>query len=188
MNTLTVASFDIGKKNFAMMIETFDCSILTLENNIENICRNGKIIYADNVSIQDSKKNYLFEYLFKFMISKIYLWKQCNIFIIEKQVKFNPTALQISHHLEAFIKTTFPFQKTIMFSSKHKTLTFDKVFEKKRDRKSWTVEKTFEILNKRKDVSSISLIESFNKKDDICDCFCQLQAFKFLISTKKIKL
>lgn len=114
MNTIYIASFDIGKKNFAFTIEKINLSLL---NNIKNIPKDlrydknniatpefnqilddlykvGEVILVENLDLTyDCQKS-------KYLDPKIYInmydkleeyreyWDKCDVFIIEQQMSF----------------------------------------------------------------------------------------------------
>ena len=115
MNMTRIASFDIGKKNFAFYIEEFDSSSITQLNNIPNkkdrynddgtptdefkpvidtICSNGKVILYENVDLTKNVENNDIinpEYYYN-MINVLdkfsEYWDTCDKIIIEKQMAF----------------------------------------------------------------------------------------------------
>jgi hypothetical protein len=206
-----IASFDIGKVNFAFCIEKCLPSDIVNENSINEMCSKGTIVTVDNVRLVSFPKNnvvrrfgtrkgtsyrpsgrYCFESLLEFLEKRKSLWNKCHMFVIEKQMKQNPESLKISYHLEAYFKTCYgTFKEVVLFPSYHKT----QVFEEKEDgkykklsyskRKKACVKKALEILESRQDQETICKLEKSKKKDDMCDVICQLQAFKWLVLHQK---
>lgn len=115
MSVIHVASFDIGKKNFAFYIEEFDTSLFNeLENIpdhksrynidgtptdefkpiIDRICINGKVILYKNVDLTKNVENNTIinpEYYYNMtdVLDEFSdYWDKCQKIIIEKQMAF----------------------------------------------------------------------------------------------------
>ena len=132
-----VASFDIGKKNFAFYIEEIDINeILNLpkidknkrynlngtitdefKENLNKIYLNGKNILFENLDITKNcqKKSYLELEMFYNMTEMLDLyedfWKQCDIFLIEQQMSFgknrNTMALKLGQHCQSYFSIKY---------------------------------------------------------------------------------
>lgn len=182
--SITIASFDIGKNNFAFCVEKID--ITKPCNSVDDIVRCGELILHKNVdlttdcpkvkwlhpSIYINMNNLLLEY-------KKY-WDECAFIIIEQQKRQNYMACRLAQHCYSFFLYHYSTFKTVIeYGAKHKTRVFGApVFKKKNDRKKWAVQKTLEIMDMRKDTCTIQRIKSSKKKDDLSDVVVQLQAFK----------
>ena len=109
-----VASFDIGKKNFAFYIEEFDKAELmklpripnsnrynadgtttpSFTNIVKKVCLNGKKILFENTDLTDGckKGSYLdpetFHNMTDLLDQYVEYWDQCDAFVIEKQMSF----------------------------------------------------------------------------------------------------
>jgi hypothetical protein len=141
-----IASFDIGKVNFAFCIER--CSMKDLPkkgDTIEEMCSKGTIEVIDNVRLVSFPKNvvtrrrgprkgtsykpsgrYTFESLLSFLEQRKALWNKCHIFVIEQQMSQNKEGIKISYHLEAYFKTCYgTFKEVVFFPSYHKTQVFE---------------------------------------------------------------
>lgn len=142
-----IASFDIGKVNFAYCIEK--CSLKDIkrrtETTIDEMCSKGKIEIIDNVRLVSFPKNivtrrrgprkgttykpsgkYTFESLLLFLEERKTFWNKCHIFVIEQQMSQNKEGLKISYHLEAYFKTCYgTFKEVVLFPSYHKTQVFE---------------------------------------------------------------
>lgn len=115
MSVIHVASFDIGKKNFAFYIEEYDTSLFEEIENIpdkksrynidgtptddfkpvlENICVNGKVILYKNIDLTENVENNNIinpEYYYNMsdVLDKFSdYWDKCDKIIIEKQMAF----------------------------------------------------------------------------------------------------
>ncbi len=127
-NVILMASFDIGKKNFAFCIEEVDLSILknlksikaeekyeedhtpteSMKETLDSIYKSGKIIlHKNNDLTKGLEEGKYFDYELCYNMTKVLdehlkLWNKCSIFIIEEQMafrgKFNPMALKLGQH------------------------------------------------------------------------------------------
>jgi hypothetical protein len=115
METIRIASFDPGKKNFAFYIEEFDekeleCVHAPATKNerycangeltpvfkeiVNNVCRNGRTIMFKNTDLTLNCKTHSYledEYLHNLtdlLDSYISEWDKCSAIIIEKQMSF----------------------------------------------------------------------------------------------------
>jgi len=115
MPVIHIASFDIGKKNFAFYIEEFDTSLFNEIKNIpeqkfrynidgtltdefkpvlDNICTNGKVILYKNVDLTENVENNSIinpEYYYNMtdVLNEFSeYWDKCDKIIIEKQMAF----------------------------------------------------------------------------------------------------
>jgi hypothetical protein len=123
-----IASFDIGKKNFAFYIEEFDKSeIMKLpriqlskrynsdgtttpdfEKIVKKVCMNGKSIIFQNSDLTEGckKSSYLdpetYHNMTDLLDRYVDYWDQCDAFVIEKQMSFgkrhNTMALKLGQH------------------------------------------------------------------------------------------
>ena len=128
VNKIIITSFDIGKKNFAFVIEEIDLDKLKFVQNIpKNIRYNsdglstsifnktlsslyqcGKVLLFRNLDLTGdcNKKAYLDPKIFFNMNTELdkykKYWDKCSIFIIEKQMAFkgkrNTMALKLGQH------------------------------------------------------------------------------------------
>lgn len=113
--------------------------------------------------------------------------------IMEKQLKTNPNAQTIEHHVHAYFIHRYGTNKEIEnFESRHKTRVLccpkkvmknDKLTKiDKSYRKKWTTDKVMNIMLDRKDNSMFDYIFKKNKSkaDDLSDTICQAIAFILL--------
>lgn len=171
---MKIASFDVGQKNFAFCVEELD-------EGKEITLLNGTI---QRLMVQDITTNnkYDIDSFLNFLNNQE--WSDCDVFIIENQLKPNIKSLKVAFHLEAYLRIHFPAKKLILFSSRYKTKVFgfkDLSYSK---RKTFTINKALEILALRKDTASLLYIKNLSKKDDVCDAICQLQAYKLIFLNK----
>lgn len=139
-----IASFDIGKKNFAFCIEKCDHNELYGLNPIRKtiryvsdgscsndmievlnkVCINGEIILIKNVDLTTNCKQVkTFDQRILINLTRVLTdyrkyWDMCQIFIIEQQMCFgkkrNPTALRIAQHCYSFFIIQYASFKTII--------------------------------------------------------------------------
>lgn len=139
-----IASFDIGKKNFAFYIEEFDKSeILKLpkltnakrynadgtttsvfSKIVEQVCSNGKCILFQNSDLTDGckKNSYLdpetYHNMTDLLDQYVDYWDQCDAFVIEKQMSFgkrhNTMALKLGQHCWSYFAFKYSRFKEIV--------------------------------------------------------------------------
>jgi hypothetical protein len=139
-----IASFDIGKKNFAFYIEEFDKSeILKLpkltnakrynadgtttsvfSKIVEHVCSNGKCILFQNSDLTDGckKNSYLdpetYHNMTDLLDQYVDYWDQCDAFVIEKQMSFgkrhNTMALKLGQHCWSYFAFKYSRFKEIV--------------------------------------------------------------------------
>ena len=141
---INIASFDIGKNNFAFLIEEIDISLLetivniplsqrynidssptvAFKNILDNVCNNGKIILYKNTNITSgcSKNNYVEQRLFFNMQclldEYVSYFDKCSIIIIEKQMAFgkiiNTMALKLGQNCMSYFIFKYGMFKQII--------------------------------------------------------------------------
>lgn len=195
--SIWIASFDIGKKNFAFCIEEVNENIkidkrISENEKLEQTCMNGKIILLKNIdlTINTDKNKYLdpiiFVNMYKTLTEYKAYWDKCSTIIVEQQMGFgknrNPMALKLGQHCYSFFIFNYAtFKNIIEFPAYHKTKVFIQNKKlNKNQRKKWSVEKASEILIKRQDLQSLKQINDCKKKDDMADVIMQLQSYKYL--------
>ena len=201
--TTTIASFDIGKCNFAFYIEEFDSDKLSslkstkregkdFEDIMSTIYLNGnKVLYRNlDLTIGTEKRKYLDKKIYTNMITELDKYKEffdkCSIIVIEQQMSFklaqNTMALKLGQHCYSYFLFRYGDTKEIVeFPAYYKTqiLGAPKKLTKP-ERKKWATEKCVDILMERGDMETLDEIMSKKKKDDLADVLIQLQSFKFL--------
>lgn len=134
---MRIASFDIGKKNFAMCIQDFTeetlktCSGSVDEDCvIEKISRNGNVIAVDNLDLTEgcNQKLYLDAKVFPNMIQKLNerseILGSCDVYVVEQQMSFkgarNPAALKLAQTVMTYFWINHPGKPVIEFPAFHK--------------------------------------------------------------------
>jgi len=148
---MRIASFDIGKKNFAFYIEEFDEKAIESLKSITNgynedgtiteemkelldqIYMNGKTILHKNVDITQNcdKKAYLdpetYYNMKDVLESHIKDFETCSVFLIEQQMQFgrfknNTMAQKLGQHCYSYFVYKFGREKEVVeFPAYHKT-------------------------------------------------------------------
>jgi hypothetical protein len=119
-----------------------------------------------------------------------------DYFVIEQQMKTNPTALQLQYHLRAYLIMLFlNFKPIISFPSKYKTHIFGApktIFNEKQNKmvklgtkkKKWASDKVFSILTSRNDIIGLKDMYSdkkYGKCDDCADALLHVLAFVYMV-------
>lgn len=180
---ITICTIDIGYRNFAICIEKLKFPII----KTTNIIYQGDITFFKKIDfgvrtkdgIKDRK---IFCNCQDFLDSIIDKLKQCDIILLEQQLRKNPFAQKFEMFVYSYLIFMFrEFKYYSAFPAKHKT----KVLKApsgldKPQRKKWCIEKCYEILTDRQDKETLSLLSSHKKADDLSDTFCMIQAWKIL--------
>ena len=190
-----IASFDIGKKNFAFYIEEVNEEQLkqlktipkTSRYNTDGTCvdsfnkiitdvyKNGKTILHINEDLTKncSKDKYLDTEVFYNMVEHLdkfaEYWDKCCSFVI----KYGKAKKIIE--FPAYYKTQVLGAPKKILDKKGKLVKMSKP-----ERKKWAVKQASIILEERGESEVIDNIKTKSKKDDLSDVICQLQAYKFL--------
>lgn len=139
-----VASFDIGKKNFAFYIEEFDKKKLLeipyvpkkeryhsngsttpeFSKVVKSVCLNGKKILFINTDLTEgcNQKSYLepehFHNMTDLLDKYVEYWDKCDAFVIEKQMSFgkrhNTMALKLGQHCWSYFSFKYGRFKEIV--------------------------------------------------------------------------
>jgi hypothetical protein len=207
---MRIASFDIGKKNFAFCVEEFKEGIEPtlippkhrynpdgtctgdFQEYLDLFCREGRIILlrVEDLTIGTDCKTQLNSKVLFNMILVLdrfrNVWDTCDVFVIEQQMSFgkrvNTMALKIGQHCYSYFLLQYGlFKSVVEFPAYHKTKVLGAPKKlTKPKRKSWAVDKALRILLDRDDKENIDVLKSHKKKDDLADVIVQLQAYKFL--------
>lgn len=149
-----IASFDIGKKNFAFCIEKIRLDILfsilpiskslrylkdnscslEMDNVLNRVCNEGKIILIENIDLTENCSLNKFDPRILINLTNVltkykYYWDQCYAFVIEQQMSFgkkrNYMAFKIAQHcFSYFIIQYASFKYILEYPSYHKTRVF----------------------------------------------------------------
>lgn len=136
-----IASFDIGKKNFAFYVEEFDVDVLEglktipknrrykpdgtptqdFESLISSVYLNGNKVLYKNLDLTEgaAKGKYIDSIIYHNMISALDTYKdvfdKCSIIVIEQQMSFknaqNTMALKLAQHCHSYFIFRYPIQK-----------------------------------------------------------------------------
>ena len=137
-----VASFDIGRENFAFCVEEVDFdSLLTLRDKIkvppktkwydnngeptsefqlvlDEVYASGEIREWMVHDIRDPSEpteltNQVMVNLTSFLNEHNDLWDVCDMFLVEQQHKFNPKAIRVSHHCLSYFIDRYGVEKPV---------------------------------------------------------------------------
>jgi hypothetical protein len=139
-----IASFDIGKINFAFCIEEFDTAQLLNIKNIEkslrfksnfspsdrydailhNIYNNGNIILFKNSDLRKNTEPGVYwdpefcDNMTELLDEYTDYWDNCSAFIVEEQMKFrgkvNPPCLKLGQHCISYFRILYKRFKTVV--------------------------------------------------------------------------
>lgn len=157
-----IASFDIGEKNFAYSIGSYD-----------------KLIKFGYYDVTGKKSQTICESCNK--ISKILEdedWSICLKVVIEQQIRSNTRAQRLSQHVWSWFNLLHPRLEPEFVSSSLKTKKFYNGTTKLSDkgRKQWAVEYVKKLLKDRTDTKNYEYMISLPKLDDVADSYLQLMA------------
>ena len=206
---MRIASFDIGKKNFAFCVEQFSKEnllklplqptprVFTQEylESIKPIFSNGEILLLDNVDLTKGVKStkqldpIIYRNMIQLLDQHAEILSTCDIIVIEQQMSFrnkqNVMALKMAQHCHSYFLIRYESKTVYEIPAYHKTKIFTDAKLSDYARKKWAVGKALEILHDREDVHHFNLISSRKKKDDLSDVIVQAQAFKYLYGRKR---
>lgn len=205
INIMIIASFDIGIKNFAYCVEEFDQSAIPkrilrsfkedgtptdeYQQILDLVYRSGRILDSGviNLDILSTKTREfeIYSVLTQFLDSKMKLWDNVDIFLIEQQMAYgsnaNIKALRVAQHCISYLIMIYgTFKKIMEFSSSHKTRVLGCPSEhrsKYKLRKHFSVCLAEYILSYRQDEYH-NIFTHLKKKDDVADCILMIQAYK----------
>ena len=203
---LRIAAFDIGKKNFAFVVQEFDTRELELAKTKDKLYVTGKIVLFKNVNLtKGCKKCYLDPRTFINMTDTLDeykdIWDTCSVFVIEQQMSFgrkrNTMALKLGQHCYSYFSIFYrDFKKVIEFPSYHKTQMLDapkkfgsikKTYKNgkskmiKDNHKKWSIRLATRILEMKKDLEHLEILNKMKKKDDVSDCLLMIYAYILLV-------
>lgn len=172
---MRIASFDIGKRNFALCVEEDD-RIILLENH-------------DLTSRGDDLIPIMLE-MTRVLSSHNDIFDRCNAFLVEQQMFFgkskNVMAVKLGQHCLSYFITRYGVLRDIQeFPAFHKTRVYNAPKMTKPQRKKWAIDKSVQVLSDRSDPFLTSLLTDFKKKDDVADTILHIQAYKILIETEE---
>lgn len=219
---INIVSIDIGIKTLSVYREEFDfeqadkikklaknkrynpdaTSTEEYKNYIREVYKCGKVVYLDKKDISGGNSakyvdNRILLNLVDYMdeLNKKGLFNGVHTIVIERQMRTNPNAQIIEHHIHNYLLVMFrDFKKIINFQSKYKTRILGaplKIIDKntnklrkvkKYERKKWSTEIASEILKAREDEDTHYFIFNTNrsKKDDLSDTIVQCLAHNLM--------
>ncbi|AHL67600.1 RuvC-like Holliday junction resolvase [Chloriridovirus anopheles1] len=199
-----IAAFDIGIKNFAFAVYNEGEYILLKNNNLDEehvtkteLNKHKKTDLAEimktlkiecepkmnknkMVDLIQKKKGKIKKKdvgisLFGVMDDYKDVWEKCDVFLIERQMMVNRSALKLSHFLEAYLKMHFAEKKILNYSASCKTKKLGaERLKSKAERKKWTIQFVSHLLTG----DNLKMFQSLPKKDDIADVVCMIESYK----------
>jgi hypothetical protein len=189
---MRVCVIDPGIRNFALGIEEFSVTAMESSNSLVDVCSNGKVIMLELTDLAKDHNatkvsHFILNNLTLYLESILDLLSTCDAFIIEKQLKLNPSAQWIEHHCYSFFISQFQsFRCIASFPPKIKYSEFNYSGSRKsKDRKKWAAIKAIDILSMRGEHDIKKLIQYSKKNDDLGDVIIMTQAFKSRVFIKK---
>ena len=190
-----IASFDIGKKNFAFVIEDVDEDAYKKINDVPkkynqdgtptpefseilvNISTFSKVVLIKNIDLTvGCEKKYFDSKLFINMTEcldsfKEY-WEKCCVFLIEQQMDFgrtkrNPMARKLGQHCYSYFSIFYKDQKILLeFPAYHKTQVLGAPKKFGKISKTYKNGKTVQIQDNRKKWSVRFTTEILERRED----------------------
>lgn len=162
-----IASFDIGKRNFAFCVQD-------IESNT--------FILLETVDLAQGRKkcplSIILTRMGKVLDQHLLIWDQCVGILIERQLSRNPQAYRLAQHCQSyflFLYGTFKYVCMYAPSNKNKDFCIPRGI-------SYYKQKRFavEVAQKLVEHNSVALtkLNSVSKKDDMADTILQLYSFR----------
>jgi hypothetical protein len=208
INTMRVAAFDMGTRNFAFCVEEYEtledrpvkaqfdadgCATDVYQTYLDTqVYPRGRLVEMQCIDLK--------QYCESQSISNLYLgltgvlnaytrlWDAVDVFLIEQQMayghnKANIQALRLAQHTLSYFLTIYgPFRRIQEFPSTHKTRILGCPRTERRTHKSrkiFSVQLATRILSGRDDPLYPTL-RTASKQDDVSDCVLMIQAHKAL--------
>lgn len=182
-NYYQVCAIDPAIKNFALRVEQrySDGRIIpVLFSNNNFTPRSGE---DEKKGISNGNENTSFDLASKFLDQYYNIFKECHIFIIERQMAFNFRALSMSLLVLGYLHTKLrdaPLLPIILLiDAKVKTQQLGGALSYKGENnaiKKWAVDKAIQLLTLRCDKYSLDILNKQRKKDDLADTVVMIEA------------
>ena len=205
-----IASFDIGARNFAVVIEDVPRAQWTAiaaepggePGDWRTVARVGQTVFAGKYDIADTDRFRELGRLGQLLDSLAEWLDETDVFIVEKQMAFgrrtNPRALCLAHGLWMYVAHRYGTWRALHdFPAYHKTqlLSTHSPSAPRRakmtygERKKYSVARMRDILALRGQdpVLTAAMVQAGRKLDDLADAVTQLTAFKVLQLREKKK-
>lgn len=205
--SMKVLSFDIGIKNFAQYIETYNddellkCDAVSKVMNV-GVCNHisvhdlvAEYDVPDKEFTTDSRKAIIshldsFEAMFRDVDTVLIEQQYFNTYSFGKKKKggeANVKAIKIAEDVLMWFLIKFPSKKIIVFPSVNKTQLLGAPLKlTKPQRKKWSTDTAMAVFQNRGDISTVEFLKREKKVrkqklDDMCDAMMQCQAYKYKI-------
>ena len=212
---MIIASFDIGKKNFAFCVQSLELPAgegLTEEEIVRLVVSSGAILHLENLDLTQGcrKDRYLDPRTFENMTGELNarraIWDTCDAFVVEQQLSYkrarNPMALKLGQHCMSYFWITYheSGKRVVEFPSYHKSQilgapavygTITKTYKNGNTReikdnvKRWAIRRALEILEERGS-PFLTVLQGSKKKDDLSDCILHGAAYVALLKDPSI--
>lgn len=169
---------------------------------IREVYKCGRVVFLDKKDISSNNNarfvdNKVLLNLVEYLedLNKKGVFNGVETIVIERQMRTNPNAQIIEHHIHNYCLVLFRTFKTVInFQSKYKTRVLGAPLKcidkktnklrkvKKHERKKWSTEIANEILQIREDKDTLHFIFSTHKskKDDLSDTMVQCLAYNLM--------
>jgi hypothetical protein len=217
-----IVSIDIGIKTLTIYRERFNCtqaeripkinkcrrynadatSTEDYKKYIRSVAQCGTVVFLDKKDISNNNNarfvdNIVLLNLVEYLedLNKKGVFNGVGTIVIERQMRTNPNAQIIEHHIHNYFLVLFrTFKQIINFQSKYKTRVLGAPLKcidkktnrlrkvKKHERKKWSTEIAEEILKLREDTDTHHFIFKTHKskKDDLSDTIVQCLAYNLM--------
>lgn len=207
---MRVASFDIGKLNFAFYIEDFDEESLKKMSPVnkksqefilllDKIYKNGELILHKNLNLTyGAKKGRILDpVIYHNMVTELDKYKEifdkCDVVLIEQQMNFgkvkNNMAIKLAQHCYSYFIMRYPIIKlgNILFNGSKEIIDYP-AYHKTQVLNApkgmiKSERKKWAVERVQEIFTSLGKLNYFDdvkKKDDLADTYLQLQSFKYL--------
>lgn len=165
---MLIASFDMGVKNFACVVQRIDTHQIIL------------CLYHETVST--------IPMLIALLDQHANVWDQTSTILVEQQMKCNTKASKLGQQVLTYFHVLYGSFKTIIeFPSQKKTQMLGcpmSVRKTKGGRKKWCTEYARKLLQQRNDPWLPHFLR-LAKQDDVADCICQIEAYNVICVSKQ---
>lgn len=158
---MKLVAFDMGKRNFAWAIV-----------EVTEITERFVVHSFDK---KDLGTDHIFHNLHLYLQEQEAHFQDCDVILIEQQMKTNIVALKMAQHVYAFFLLRHATKTVLEYSSVHKTRVFGLGSTTKSKRKKFAIEQVHKLLES--DPVMLDMLSLHQKQDDICDCILMCLAY-----------
>lgn len=207
---MRVASFDIGKLNFAFYIEDFDEDVLKsirpvnrkskeYSHILDTIFKNGTLVLHKNLNLTHGavKGKILDPVIYHNMVCELDKYRhyldKCDVILIEQQMNFgkikNNMAIKLAQHCYSYFIIRYPIKQIgkVIFNDSKEIIDYP-AYHKTQILNApkgmiKSERKKWAVQRVQEIFTSLGREDYFagiKKKDDLADTYLQLQSFKYL--------